>query len=139
MKVIAVTGGIASGKSTVVQLLTELGGKGVEVFDCDAVARRLRDGGMLTEALVAVFGDGILEETGAVSAEKLRAVVTGDEEKRRSLEALVHPRLAEEFAAGGYTRPIYPAARRTMSVRRQGLFDAVCCLDYGGGLSFVIS
>ncbi len=99
MKVIAVTGGIASGKSTVVQLLTELGGKGVEVFDCDAVARRLRDGGMLTEALVAVFGDGILEETGAVSAEKLRAVVTGDEEKRRSLEALVHPRLAEEFAA----------------------------------------
>ena len=44
MKVIAVTGGIASGKSTVVQLLTELGGKGVEVFDCDAVTRRLRDG-----------------------------------------------------------------------------------------------
>ena len=35
MKVIVVTGGIASGKSTVVEMLTEIGGKGVEVFDCD--------------------------------------------------------------------------------------------------------
>lgn len=99
MKVIAITGGIASGKSTVAQLLADMGGKGVEVFDCDAVARRLRESGVLTEAMVAAFGESILEETGTVSTEKLRAIVTADEEKRHTLEALVHPRVAEEFAA----------------------------------------
>lgn len=99
MKVIAITGGIASGKSTVVQRLRDLGGKGVEVFDCDAEVRSLRERGVLTDALVTAFGDGILEETGSVSTEKLRALVTEDEEKRRILESLVHPRMAEAFAA----------------------------------------
>ena len=99
MKVIAITGGIASGKSTVVQCLRDLGGKGVEVFDCDAKARSLRESGVLTDALVTAFGDGILDETGSVSTEKLRALVTADEEKRCVLESLMHPRLAEAFAA----------------------------------------
>ena len=62
MKVIVVTGGIASGKSTVVALLRELGGEGVECFDCDAAVEQLQQSGRLSRDLVAAFGEHALDE-----------------------------------------------------------------------------
>ena len=67
MKVIVVTGGIASGKSTVVEMLTEIGGKGVEVFDCDKAVETLQESGRLSRDLVTAFGENALTADGAVN------------------------------------------------------------------------
>lgn len=98
MKVIVVTGGIASGKSTAVGMLMELGGKGVEIFDCDEQARRLRESGALTEELAQVLGPEVLDEQGQLSTESLRRLVESDAEKRAALGRVVHPRLAAAYA-----------------------------------------
>lgn len=97
MKVIVVTGGIASGKSTVVELLKELGGEGVECFDCDAAVAELQQSGRLSRDLVAAFGEHALDEKGQVNKEFLRDLVKNDPEKRDELNRLVHPKLAEMF------------------------------------------
>lgn len=99
MKVIVVTGGIATGKTTVVRFLSELGGKGVEVFDCDDITRQLRENGVLTDDLVAALGSDILEEDGRLSTNALREIVMQHPEKRQALEAVIHPWLAREYAA----------------------------------------
>ena len=56
------TGGIASGKSTVVQMLAEMGGDGVELFDCDNAVAELQRNGRLSRDLVAAFGAEALDE-----------------------------------------------------------------------------
>ena len=56
MKCIVITGGIASGKSTVVQLLQELGGEDLCVFDSDRTVAELLDGGTLSATLAETFG-----------------------------------------------------------------------------------
>ncbi len=95
MKVIVVTGGIACGKSTVVSLLTEMGGKGVELFDCDRAVRQLQESGRLSRDLVAAFGEHALDTEGNVNRDMLREVVMHDAEGREKLNALVHPKLAQ--------------------------------------------
>ena len=97
MKVIVVTGGIASGKSTVVELLKEMGGEGVECFDCDAAVEELQKTGRLSRDLVAAFGEHALDEKGAVNKDFLRDLVENDPEKRDELNRLIHPKLAEMF------------------------------------------
>ncbi len=99
VKVIVVTGGIASGKSTVVSLLTEMGGKGVEVFDCDRAVHALYEGGELSAALAEAFGSGALDAEGKVNRDYLRSIVMESPEGREKLNALVHPRLVQMFRA----------------------------------------
>lgn len=99
MKVIVVTGGIASGKSTVVELLKEMGGEGVECFDCDAAVKELQQTGRLSRDLVAAFGQHALDEKGAVDKDYLREIVKNNPEKRDELNRIVHPKLAEMFRA----------------------------------------
>ncbi len=95
MKVIVVTGGIASGKSTVVQMLQEMCGEGLVVFDCDKVVSELYSGGGLSRDLVSTFGAGVLDEQGQVDRDFLRNIVSNDPQGRRRLEEVVHPVLAE--------------------------------------------
>lgn len=95
MKVIVVTGGIASGKSTVVNLLSEIGGKGLQVFDCDKAVEELQNSGKLSRDLVTVFGADALTEDGAVNKDKLRDIVRNDPEGRHKLNELVHPKVAQ--------------------------------------------
>ncbi len=95
MKVIVITGGIASGKSTVIRLLTEMGGKGVELFDCDAAVSELQESGALSAELVEAFGSEVLSAEGKVNKDYLRRIVMEDAEGRAKLNALVHPRLAQ--------------------------------------------
>lgn len=95
MKVIVVTGGIASGKSTAVEILQEIGGKGVELFDCDAAVETLQKTGRLSRDLVSAFGADALDASGAVNKDYLRDIVQHDAEGRRKLNEIVHPRIAQ--------------------------------------------
>ena len=86
---VALTGGIASGKSTVAGILTELG---VVVIDSDLLAREVVEPG--TPGLAAVaeeFGPQVLTEDGRLDRTALGAVVFADEAARRRLEAILHP------------------------------------------------
>lgn len=89
----ALTGGIASGKSTVSRRLAELG---AHVVDADVVAREVVEPG--TPALAAIaeeFGGGVLTAEGALDRAALGAVVFADAERRRRLEAITHPAVKE--------------------------------------------
>jgi dephospho-CoA kinase len=88
---IGLTGGIASGKSTVADLFAELG---ADVIDTDVIAREVvAPGKPALAAIVARFGEEILGRDGALDRARLRAIVFADAEQRRSLEAILHPRI----------------------------------------------
>jgi dephospho-CoA kinase len=97
---VGLTGGVASGKSTVSAILAELG---AVVIDADVLAREVvapgTDG---LAAVVAAFGAGVLAPDGSLDRPALGAIVFGDEERRRELEGIIHPRVrarAAEIAA----------------------------------------
>lgn len=86
---IAVTGGIGSGKSAVTARLAE---RGAVVIDADRIAREVVEPGTPgLAAVVAEFGPGILTPEGALDRPAMAAIVFSDEERRRALEAIVHP------------------------------------------------
>ena len=94
---VALTGGIATGKSYVLQRLQELG---VPCLDADALAHGVMAPG--TEATAAIaerFGD-VLDADGAVDRVKLGPVIFADPSARRDLEAIVHPAVYRAIAAG---------------------------------------
>jgi len=94
--VIGLTGGIATGKSTVARMLRELG---AEILDADAVVHELQaPGAPLLAEMARCFGADILDERGALRRELLAERVFGDAEARRRLEALIHPRVGAELA-----------------------------------------
>ena len=92
MHLFGLTGGIASGKSAVA---SRLRARDVPVVDADALARDAVALG--TPGLAAIrkqFGDGVLAPDGALDRKKLAAIVFGDDDKRKALNAIVHPRVA---------------------------------------------
>ncbi len=89
MHVFGLTGGIASGKSTVA---TRLRKRGVPVVDADLLAREVVAPGTAgLRAVVAEFGDGILGADGALDRKALAAIVFADPVARRRLNAITHP------------------------------------------------
>ncbi|HVF34524.1 MAG TPA: dephospho-CoA kinase [Candidatus Saccharimonadia bacterium] len=89
--VVAVTGGVASGKSVVTDRLAS---HGAPVIDADLVSRELVEpGGPALAAIVSAFGDGVLGEDGRLDRRMLRAIVFADAGKRHALEAILHPRV----------------------------------------------
>jgi dephospho-CoA kinase len=91
MRVIGLTGGIASGKSTVARMLAELGAR---VIDADGIAREVVEPGQPAFAdIVATFGRDILTEGGTIDRARLGALVFADADKRRALNAITHPRI----------------------------------------------
>lgn len=96
MKVIGLTGGIASGKSTASAYLRELG---AAIVDADAISRAsTRCGGAAFEAVCAAFGD-ILGADGEIDRRKLGGIVFADEDARRKLNSIVHPAVMAESRA----------------------------------------
>ena len=86
---LALTGGIACGKSELGRLLGQLG---AETADCDAVVRELHSpGGQAAEAVAALFGGEFLMPDGSTDRARLARLVFGDEAARRKLEEAVHP------------------------------------------------
>jgi dephospho-CoA kinase len=83
------TGGIATGKSTVSAMFAHLG---CRVIDADALAREVVAPGQPAHAaIVAEFGPEVLEEDGVLDRKRLGAIVFADAERRRRLEAITHP------------------------------------------------
>jgi dephospho-CoA kinase len=86
---IGLTGGIGSGKSTVSRLLA---GHGAVIVDADVIAREVVEPGTPgLAAVVAAFGPEVLTAEGSLDRPALAAVVFGDPEARRRLDAIVHP------------------------------------------------
>jgi dephospho-CoA kinase len=101
---IGLTGGIASGKSTVADMFADLG---VPVIDTDVIAREVVEPGQPALAEVReTFGDGVIAADGTLDRPAMRAIVFGDDAARRRLEAILHPKIGEATrqqadAAGG--------------------------------------
>ncbi|WP_182526417.1 dephospho-CoA kinase [Nocardioides dongkuii] len=94
---VGLTGGIASGKSTVSAILEELG---AVVIDGDKLAREVVERGTPgLAAVVAEFGEELLTPEGDLDRAALGKVVFADEGRRRALEAIVHPLVFERYAA----------------------------------------
>lgn len=89
------TGGIASGKSTVSGILAELG---AVIIDADALAREVVDKGTPgLAAVVAEFGDSLLTPDGDLDRAAMGALVFSDADARKRLEAIVHPLVFERI------------------------------------------
>jgi dephospho-CoA kinase len=113
--VFGLTGGLASGKSTVAARLRALS---VPVIDADQVARDVVAVGTPgLAAVVGAFGAGVLQVDGSLDRQKLGELVFGDPEKRRQLNGILHPligaesmRRVAEHAARGEALACYEAA-----------------------------
>lgn len=114
IRVIGLTGGIATGKSTVARFFA---GLGIPVIDADQLARdAVQPGSPALKQIEAVFGKDMLTQGGTLDRKRLGAVVFAAPEKRRQLEDILHPAirtLAEErisqAAEAGHQRLIYMA------------------------------
>tara|TARA_B100000315_G_scaffold253559_1_gene292596 strand:+ start:16057 stop:16668 length:612 start_codon:yes stop_codon:yes gene_type:complete len=94
MLLIGLTGGIASGKTTVSNMFVKLG---AHLVDADVIARDIvKPNQAAWEEIVAVFGDSVLDDKKEIVREKLASVIFDDPEKRKQLEAITHPRIIEE-------------------------------------------
>jgi dephospho-CoA kinase len=109
---VALTGGIASGKSTVANLFAR---HGVPLIDTDVIAREVVEPGQpALAAVVAEFGPGILDEDGRMDRRRMRERVFGDPGARQRLEAILHPAIRTEMerqsarAAGPYQVLVIP-------------------------------
>lgn len=94
---IGLTGGVASGKSTVSAILSELG---AVVIDADLVAREVVAPGTAgLQAIEDTFGSELLAEDGQLDRAAMGVLVFGDEDARHELEAILHPLVRERSAA----------------------------------------
>jgi dephospho-CoA kinase len=95
MKIIALTGGIGAGKSTVARFFSELG---ANVVDADQLARiAIERGSEGFDEVVARFGEKILTN-GDINRKALAEIVFSDPDAKRDLEAIIHPRVQKLFA-----------------------------------------
>lgn len=93
--VVGLTGGIGSGKSTVAERFRVLD---VPVIDADEISRELvQPGQPALDRIVAEFGEGVLDGKGGLDRAKLRGLVFADAEKRKALEAILHPLIRAEM------------------------------------------
>lgn len=120
MRVVGLTGGIASGKSTVSAMFRELG---AQVIDADQVARDVVEPGTPGLGEVARRFPGVLDPSGQLDRAALGRRVFADPAERRALEAILHPRIRAEVA------------RRTEALARAGvtvaLYDAALLIENG--------
>lgn len=95
IKVIGVTGGTGTGKSTAASIMAEFGGV---VIDADEVYKELiQKGRAAYNDIVGYFGEGILTKEGEIDRDKLSAVVFNDKEKLKKLNNLAHGHVADEI------------------------------------------
>ena len=95
--IVALTGGLASGKSTAARRFEELG---VPVIDADAITRRLVEPGAPALAeIVEAFGPGVLDERGRLDRSRMRERIFDNDDDRRKLESILHPRVRDALLA----------------------------------------
>lgn len=115
---IGLTGGIASGKSTVADLFLR---HGISIIDADVVAREVVTPGQSAyETIIAHFGESILDKVSNIDRAKLKQIVFNDASKRSWLEALLHPiirdamRLQSDKASSPYCIEVIPLLIETL-------------------------
>src|SRR5258708_20865998 len=95
---VALTGGIATGKSYVLDRFRR---RGIPCLDADALAHGVEAAGTeATAAIAARFGSGVLADDGSVNRKKLGPIVFADQAARKELEAIVHPAVYRAVTAG---------------------------------------
>jgi dephospho-CoA kinase len=93
---IGLTGGIGSGKSTVLQMFAD---RGAAVIDADAISRATTaPGGAAIPAIAQQFGADFIAPDGALDRDRMRQHAYADPQARRALEAIIHPLVAAESA-----------------------------------------
>jgi dephospho-CoA kinase len=96
MRVIGITGGIGSGKSTVASFLAELG---AVVIDADKTGHELlRSDTPVRREVIAAFGEQILDANGEIDRHKLGDIVFDNPEARLRLNRIMHPRMKQQVA-----------------------------------------
>ncbi len=94
MLIIAVTGGIGAGKSTAVDMFRKYN---VPVIDTDIIARKLVDNDpSILQAMTKAFGEIILDEKKNLDRAQLRKIIFNDEQKRKALQDILHPRIHQQ-------------------------------------------
>jgi len=94
---VGLTGGIATGKSTVSEILRRLG---AVVLDADVLAREVVEPGQpALQAIVRAFGPEVLTADGRLDRKRVASIVFAAPEKRKTLEAITHPAIRERFLA----------------------------------------
>jgi dephospho-CoA kinase len=91
---VGLTGGIASGKSTVAELFADLG---IPVIDTDVIAKDLAQPGMPALAEIRErFGDKVIDSSGKLDRGAMRGIIFVNDDARHDLEAILHPRIGAE-------------------------------------------
>ena len=130
-KRVGLTGGIASGKSTVSTMLAELG---AVIIDADALARDVVERGTPgLDAVVAEFSTALLTPDGDLDRAAMGSLVFGDPEARKRLEAIVHPLVLERMVALEKAAPEGALVVHDIPLLAEGgradTFDAVIVVD----------
>ncbi|MTI61531.1 MAG: dephospho-CoA kinase [Firmicutes bacterium] len=95
MMLLGLTGGIASGKSTVSAILKELG---AVIIDADKIAHQsMKYGTRAWEMIVETFGQYIQNDDGSINRRRLAGLVFNDQQKRKELESITHPIIISEI------------------------------------------
>ena len=118
---VGLTGGIASGKSTVGRLFRELG---ATVVDADQVAREVVERGSegLAE-IVTAFGNDVLAADGTLDRKRLATIVFGDDAARKRLEGITHPRI--------FARSMQVMAAAAARGERLAIYEATLLVENG--------
>lgn len=121
---IAIVGNIASGKSTVENVLRK---KGYKVFDSDIIAHEVLED--LSDKIFEAFKDYDISENGKISRQKLGALVFNDKNLKEKLENIVHPeikdRLKKIFEENKLEKYIFVSIPLLFEVRWRNLFDKI--------------
>ncbi|MFC6285676.1 dephospho-CoA kinase [Nocardioides sp. GCM10027113] len=128
---VGLTGGVASGKSTVSAILEELG---AVVIDADVLAREAVARGTTGLAeVVAAFGPGVLTGEGDLDRPAVGTLVFGDAERRARLEAIIHPRVRARAAEIEAAAPVGALVVHDIPLLAEtgqaSTFDAVLVVD----------
>ncbi len=92
---VGLTGGIASGKSTVARVFEQ---QGITIIDADRVARDIVNPGLCAyQSIVSHFGDSVLQSDRTIDRKKLRSIIFKDPHEKKWLESLLHPLIRQEM------------------------------------------
>jgi dephospho-CoA kinase len=120
MRTIGLTGGIASGKSTVSKMLSEMG---AQVIDADALAREVVEAGTAALKEISRRFPGVVGADGRLDRAQLADRIFGQEQERLALNAIVHPRVQE-----AYSNKAHALAKQGTEVI---IYDAALLLENG--------
>ena len=92
---IGLTGGIASGKTTVSDFFKQFGTK---VIDADVITHQVtKPDGTAFQEIISSFGSSVLDENGLIDRKKMRKIIFDDASKKEMLERIIHPKVREEM------------------------------------------